>query len=1200
MKKLGLGLGILVVIIIGAILIVPGFLNWNEYKDQIEQTASDFTGRDVRIKGDISLALLPTSALSVKGVTVTNMDGGRAEYMLSLKSLDIKVSFPSVISSLFGGQIKVEKFILVDPVVALEILDNGRVNWDLGGAENGADKPSTTADISLDKFQIVNGQVSFEDMASGQMELLRKINANVRATSINGPFDVEGSAKYKNLEAAIKVTLGKNRPGKKIPLTLTMSLLDDQVTVNAIGGVILSGEDSYYAGKLNMQASDAGDLLTLLDRFNGHKPAKATREAIKVGQDFAVDTAVELTSGKAVIKDLNIRLGKSRGQGGAEISLGDKVNIVADLSVNKLDIDPLLSALPEAAQDDTDSPALSGDLLNRLSGRVDMKLGALKYNGKIANQIAVKLLAKDGVIDIANIQARMPGGSALTFKGQISQEDTPVLTGDMSLSASNIRGLLSWLKMDVKDVPNGQLAQFSYKSRLKISEDMLQLYAMDGTLDALGFKGGISYAFASRPSYGISLALRNLNVDSYRTKIAPSSDQKIDLKKSLAVLDEFDVDYKISLSNVTVGGVKIRSGKLEGLLLGGNLEVKTIQLSDAAGVNLTLSGKGKNFSVKPEIALKISADAESLSRLQRSLKLDDKFDLRKLGKTRLTGTITTSHERMDMDMKSTIGGNKFDVKGTIRSATLKQFPEIGSADLEIDGRSTSLALLIDQLDLPMTRPRAKDDRPVRLKGRIKASSDLVDIDGIIKIAAGEILVKGRNRGKGKATTLDMSLDFKAPETREFIRGLGLDFQPSARKLGAIALKMKVTGSGDHYTLSNIVGDVGPVKLSGNGKLNMAAKKPYFDFNLKAGDIPFHSFLKKNTLKTSKEKQKVYGQWTRQAMDLSLMSAYEGRMQVSAASLRYNDYIFDNPAFEAVLKDGVLSVNDFTGRLFGGDVALAGTFGGAGKASMLLNMTLKKASLAQAVKSSAGISPVTGFFDMTGKFTGEGKSQYDIISSLSGDGKITASPGLISGVDIPALSARLADMDNNNAFLKLLGTTLSGGETPYKGGMSNITVKDGKIQFSPFDIELDGARSKVKMAIDLVNWTIKSDGRLSLVDHPNAPPIGVSITGDVSNPHVVYKTDRLKKYVGAKIASNLLQKLVGGEGGLEGIFGEKPKQAAPATTTPETTDPATLKSGETTDQKVVPKDKPKPAEEFGKRLLQKLFEKKPEKTEEPKP
>ena len=133
MKKLGIGLGILIVLLIGAILIVPSFLNWNEYRDQIEQTASDFTGRDVKIRGEISLSLLPTSALSAKDVTVTNLAGGRAENILSLKSLDIKVGFPSVIASLFGGKVKVEKFILVDPIVALEVLKDGRVNWALGG-----------------------------------------------------------------------------------------------------------------------------------------------------------------------------------------------------------------------------------------------------------------------------------------------------------------------------------------------------------------------------------------------------------------------------------------------------------------------------------------------------------------------------------------------------------------------------------------------------------------------------------------------------------------------------------------------------------------------------------------------------------------------------------------------------------------------------------------------------------------------------------------------------------------------------------------------------------------------------------------------------------------------------------------------------------------------------------------------------------
>jgi len=290
----------------------------------------------------------------------------------------------------------------------------------------------------------------------------------------------------------------------------------------------------------------------------------------------------------------------------------------------------------------------------------------------------------------------------------------------------------------------------------------------------------------------------------------------------------------------------------------------------------------------------------------------------------------------------------------------------------------------------------------------------------------------------------------------------------------------------------------------------------------------------------------------------------------------------------ILKDGVVSVNNFTGRLFGGDVAMSGIFGGAGKPKMEMTMTMKKASLSQATKSAAGIAPVTGFFDLSGEFTGEGISQYEMISSLSGDGKITASPGLINGIDIPALSSQLAEMNDNGAFLKLLGATLSGGETSYNGGISTISAKGGKMQFSPFDIQLDGAKSNVKMAVDLVKWSISSSGRMSLVDHPDAPPIGVNITGDVSNPKVVYKTDRLKKYVGAKIASNMLQKLVGGEGGLEGIFGDQPKQTEPA---------APVENGS---EQTTSREKPKPIEDFGKRLLQKLLEGKPAKKDDPKP
>ncbi|MCF6216712.1 MAG: AsmA family protein [Emcibacter sp.] len=1196
MKKLGIGFGILITLLIGVILIVPSFLNWNEYKTQIERTASNYTGRDVKIKGDISLSLLPMTALSVNDVTMSNIQGGKAENILSLKSLDIQVSFPSALSSIFGGRVKVKKFILVDPIVAMEVLSDGRVNWILDAqidAQNaGTAKQATTKDISLENFQIVNGQISFEDMASKQMELLRKINANVQAESIKGPFVIAGSARYKGLGVDLDLKLGKNRQGKKMPVTLALLTLDRRVSAKVIGGIMFnekSNEKSLaFSGKLDITAGDAGDILNAFDRFTGLK----NPEHLKIGQAFALDTMLEVGHDKVAVNEVNMRVGQSRAQGNGYIVLGEKVNIQAALSINKLDIDPLLPVLEDYQKNRMSEAGLrpqkgngkAYNIVSRLSGNVDLKLGALKYNDKIASQIMLKLFAKDGVIGVSTLQARMPGGASLAFKGQITppdaQEKTGItLIGDMVVKASNLRGMLDWLKLDTADIPTGQLTQFSYKSGLKVTSDLLQLYEIDGKLDAIHYQGGLSYAIAPRPSYGINLNLKNLNLDSYVIKEKRSENKKstetIDLKKIFAQLSEFDANYTIGLSNMTAGGFKIRSGQLNGVLLGGNLDAKTINFKDLAGVNIKASAQGANFGSKPEITLALSADAKSLAGLQRNIKRDYFIDLRKLGEMKLAASLSSTLEKMDVDIKSHFGVKKLNVAGTIRSATLKKFPEIGSSNLDIDLQSTSLAALVDQLDLGMAKPRAADDRPIRLRSRIKTSSNIVDIDGKINIAAGEILIIGRKKGHGKAGTVDLALDFKGEETREFIRGLGLNFKPAKKKLGPLMLKMNVAGVGDQYVIKNIVGDMGPVKLSGSGKLNMALENPAFDFNIKAGDIPLHDFLER-----SDHGSKAYGQWSKSTMDLSLFSEYEGNVRISAGSLTYNKYIFENPAFDANLKDGLLSVNNFTGRLFGGDVALSGSFGGANKPKMALNMTLKKASLSAATASSAGIAPVTGFFDMSGQFTGEGRSQYDMMSSLAGTGNIIASSGMIRGIDIPGLSRQLSDMTSEGAFLKLLGSALSGGQTPYKGGKSNLVVKDGKIEFSPFDIELDGAKSNVRMAVDLLTWTIRSDGWIGLVDHPGAPPIDVSVRGDISSPRITYKTDRLTKFVGAKIASNLLQQLIGKEGGLEGIFGNQPKEEAPPAADPD--------------------QKPKPAEDFGKRMLEKLFEKKTPDDKDKKP
>ncbi|MBT5074586.1 MAG: hypothetical protein HOM63_12785, partial [Kordiimonadaceae bacterium] len=51
MKNFGIGVGILLLGLIGSALVLPGFVDWNKYKTEIELTASDLSGRDVTISG---------------------------------------------------------------------------------------------------------------------------------------------------------------------------------------------------------------------------------------------------------------------------------------------------------------------------------------------------------------------------------------------------------------------------------------------------------------------------------------------------------------------------------------------------------------------------------------------------------------------------------------------------------------------------------------------------------------------------------------------------------------------------------------------------------------------------------------------------------------------------------------------------------------------------------------------------------------------------------------------------------------------------------------------------------------------------------------------------------------------------------------------------------------------------------------------
>ena len=80
MKKLLIGIAVLLVVVIAALLIGPSFVNWNNHKADIIAAVRDATGRELAINGDISLRIIPAPALSVHDVRLAGLpdnDKGR-------------------------------------------------------------------------------------------------------------------------------------------------------------------------------------------------------------------------------------------------------------------------------------------------------------------------------------------------------------------------------------------------------------------------------------------------------------------------------------------------------------------------------------------------------------------------------------------------------------------------------------------------------------------------------------------------------------------------------------------------------------------------------------------------------------------------------------------------------------------------------------------------------------------------------------------------------------------------------------------------------------------------------------------------------------------------------------------------------------------------------------------------------------------
>ncbi|MDO9487854.1 MAG: AsmA-like C-terminal region-containing protein [Sphingomonadaceae bacterium] len=235
----------------------------------------------------------------------------------------------------------------------------------------------------------------------------------------------------------------------------------------------------------------------------------------------------------------------------------------------------------------------------------------------------------------------------------------------------------------------------------------------------------------------------------------------------------------------------------------------------------------------------------------------------------------------------------------------------------------------------------------------------------------------------------------------------------------------------------------------------------------------------------------------------------------------------------------VTLDKFEGTLFGGKLAMAGALDAAGVPAGTLRVARDGVPMAPLLQATMASTPATGTINLSGQFAMRGRSQHEMIGSLSGPVRFSAENGVINKVDLDALNRQLDDLRTVNSFLQFAGTALKGGTTPYRTLSVEMQGRGGRFAIERVVTEMDGGSATATGAIDLAAWTADIDAVLRLGSYADAPAIPGTIRGPLSAPVTAYNLNPLKLWFGKRIALAGLNAAVKGEGiGLGDLLGIK--------------------------------------------------------------
>jgi hypothetical protein len=1018
-------------------------------------------------------------------------------------------------------------------------------------------------DIALQSVRLIDGSFGLTGPNGIELARLEKVNGEVSADTINGPFRFRGTLAWDGEPREVRLNTARRDPNGDLRFKALVAVPKNANTYTLDATVRGLSGAAEIDGALTARISTRGFEVTSGEADRGANADAVAKSGSPQTGFFDVTAKVKSGPGQVALEDLSISLE----QGGlpqlisgrSAIGWSERIKLDVDLQSKWLDLDQLTagaSAAPGAIPLEL-ARTLFDRLVDELPASADTNIAfAIDQVGlgkQSVSGLRLKASRSGGPLELKDVRASLPGGTNLALDGVLDgNAGARSFTGTMALSGQSLDRFSTWGFGENPFSRSRSDGPFSLAGSLTLNDRTIELTEASAEVSGTPVIGEVRFGLDEPRRLAVALEGHRIDLDD----LWPGNPGLAGLRGLLTgggaaetAADEpgfigSDVSFDIKAGELIDGSRKLENVHLDIALQRGALTVPKLKFVSAGGLAVEIEGSAADVPAKTKGSLRGVIEAptpEAVTTLSDLLDLSDDVEAKVARWGRLTpwrfATTFSFGERkseaVDVSLDGTLRGGR--VVGEARIDAGSGAWRSAPADITVRIATPDVYGFLDMI----SETKSKDGtaaRPGKLfvKAAGKAEEGLVSV---VELDAETVQLEFNGRVRVPETnTLAAKGDIRV-DAQDLSRVLALTGLAIGPGIGSVPVKGTIAAAhdGSKLTLASPALGIGAASVS--GVLTFAAgaggEPASVAVDLSADKASLPSMIAALTAAPALvaeapialpaapvRRRKVEAEaapppapqsvWPEQAFDLKPLEAVSGTLKASIRSLALEPGLAMKDArLDLAFAPGKLDVRKLEGAVLGGKAISA----------FVLEKQPAGASLAGDLKisiSSTG-SAESGADDaiegdvaaLDVDFTGRALSPTALIGAMTGKGQLRLGDVTLSGVapkavsDVADQALQAKGPSSGEALQTALKTALKATQLKLGKVAIPVSVADGAMRLDRVQIDTAEGRATFDTMLDLktlqVDSAWKIEGKGLSRAAPSVAGASAAVPGDPVGP-----------------------------------------------------------------------------------------------------